>query len=519
MGKGRGKGRGKGQGRTRGAKDFKQRKRRKATQGELANNVAKRDLKRKKVQAEAEAAKQRPVGAIPSAPSGGAAGGRAATSHGDLGSENNIVGGGSDDDISDLNWDAIEAGAGCAGHSHQPQRPGEDDSTQASPSSRDARSPSSRDARSPSSRDARASDPPGFSFYTQRLDAKGDALVDAHGIPLIDCNRGTNDVECIHKQIVTTFGTWCTGVEMSDALMAERRHRYNHNVSARRRLGFPKIGHYDTWLIDSLQLLVERNHGVLLYPEWSNASDYVDTPERFGTVVLHSRELHTAIQDIQLDATPKSDPKRLSEDQQYLCKVMGTKLPLLPVVGAEECQLFSKLVLEMRDRALDMEAMSIEWCKYVNGVTVFPKLPVYLRTYHAKWQKHQRVRDAVRAAAQGAEKLKELNEQMVPSNSAHAGDPNPGACTWVAAVRFPEAFPPPPPDMETEDVAIVAGIAIGGVPVRRDGNKRARGKRGGDQSQRRARRCKLCLQNNKEDQEAEQCPGRNDRKWCVTVPQ
>ena len=142
MGKGRGKGRGKGQGRTRGAKDFKKRKRRKATPCELAKNVAKRDLKRKKVQAEAEAAKQRLVGAIPSAPSGGAAGGRAATSHGDLGSENNIVGGGSDDDISDLNWDAIEAGAGCAGHSHQPQRPGEDDSRQASPSSRDAPAPS-----------------------------------------------------------------------------------------------------------------------------------------------------------------------------------------------------------------------------------------------------------------------------------------------------------------------------------------------------------------------------------------
>ena len=346
-----------------------------------------------------------------------------------------------------------------------------------------------------------ASDPPGFSFYTQRLDAKGDALVDAHGIPLIDCNRGTNDVECIHKQIVTTFGTWCTGVEMSDALMAERRHRYNHNVSARRRLGFPKIGHYDTWLIDSLQLLVERNHGVLLYPEWSNASDYVDTPESFGTVVLHSRELHTAIQDIKLDATPKSDPKRLSEDQQYLCKVMGTKLPLLPVVGAEECQLFSKLVLEMRDRASDMEAMSIEWCKHVNGVTVFPKLPVYLRTYHAKWQKHQRVRDAVRAAAQGAQKLKELNEQLVPTNLA-------------AAVRFPEAMPPPPPDMEPEDVAIVAGIAIGGVPVRRDGERRQQGQRGKDSKQRRAKRCKLCRQNNQPSEEAEQCPGRVCQKLC-----
>ena len=349
-----------------------------------------------------------------------------------------------------------------------------------------------------------ASDPPGFSFYTQRLDAKGDALVDAHGIPLIDCNRGTNDVECIHKQIVTTFGTWCTGVEMSDALMAERRHRYNHNVSARRRLGFPKIGHYDTWLIDSLQLLVERNHGVLLYPEWSNASDYVDTPESFGTVVLHSRELHTAIQDIKLDGTPKSDPRRLSEDQKYLCKVMGTKLPLLPVVGAEECQLFSKLVLEMRDRASDMEAMSIEWCKYVNGVTVFPKLPVYLRTYHAKWQKHQRVRDAVRAAAQGAAKLKELNEQMVSS---------------TPAVLLPPGMPQTPAGMEPEDAAIVAGIAIGGVPVRQNGEKRRKG-RGPDKQQRAPNKCRRCLElfmpQCQALDKAQQCPGRfaKSRRKC-----
>ena len=62
-----------------------------------------------------------------------------------------------------------------------------------------------------------------------------------------------------------TFGEWCTGVEMADMLIAEFRHRYNHRASERRRLGFPRLGHYDTWLVDSIQLLVERNHGVLLY--------------------------------------------------------------------------------------------------------------------------------------------------------------------------------------------------------------------------------------------------------------
>ena len=111
-------------------------------------------------------------------------------------------------------------------------------------------------------------------------------MFDKHGIALLDCRRGTNDTECVHKQIVTTFGTWCTGCEMSDCLMAERTHRYNQRVSERRRIGFPKIGHSDTWLIDSLQIIVEKTHGVLLFPDLSNTSDYLPTEEQMGTVPL-----------------------------------------------------------------------------------------------------------------------------------------------------------------------------------------------------------------------------------------
>ena len=107
-----------------------------------------------------------------------------------------------------------------------------------------------------------ASNPPGYSFYTQRLDNKGELAFDSLGIALINCNHGTNDTECVHKQIVTTFGTWHVGVEMSDWPMAEHRHHYNQGVSERRQAGFPKTGMYDTWLINSIQLLVEKNHGV-----------------------------------------------------------------------------------------------------------------------------------------------------------------------------------------------------------------------------------------------------------------
>ncbi len=131
-----------------------------------------------------------------------------------------------------------------------------------------------------------ALDPPGYSFYTQRLDNKGELAFDSLGIALINCNLGTNDTECVHMQIVTTFVTWYVGVEMSDRLMAEHRHRYNQGVSERRRAGFPKTGMSATWLTDSIQILVEKKHGVLLYPEWWNTSDYMCTSEGFERLLF-----------------------------------------------------------------------------------------------------------------------------------------------------------------------------------------------------------------------------------------
>ncbi len=122
-----------------------------------------------------------------------------------------------------------------------------------------------------------ASDPCVVGFYSQQLTAKGEPACNTHGHAFLDCSRGSNDTECAHKQFITTFGMWNMGVEMSDVLMAEWRHRYNQHVSEQWRLGFLRIGHYDTWLIDYLQIIVERNHGVLLYPDWSNASNYATT--------------------------------------------------------------------------------------------------------------------------------------------------------------------------------------------------------------------------------------------------
>jgi hypothetical protein len=35
-----------------------------------------------------------------------------------------------------------------------------------------------------------------------------------------------------------------------------------------RLVGQPKLGHYNTWLVDKLQLLVEKNHGIASTFPW-----------------------------------------------------------------------------------------------------------------------------------------------------------------------------------------------------------------------------------------------------------
>ena len=76
-----------------------------------------------------------------------------------------------------------------------------------------------------------ASDPCGMTFYSQQ------PAYDSNEHALLDCSRGSNDTECAHKLFITTFGTWNTGVEMSDVLLAEWHHRYNQHVLERQTPG------------------------------------------------------------------------------------------------------------------------------------------------------------------------------------------------------------------------------------------------------------------------------------------
>ena len=193
---------------------------------------------------------------------------------------------------------------------------------------------------------------------------------------------------------------------------------------------------------------------------------------------------------------------------------METKLPLLPVVGKEENQLFERLILTAPQGPLNFENMAIEWCKEVDAVNIFPKLLVYLRTHYSKWQRNQRVRDAVAKAATGEARLRELNAAtfglyLQPSTTTQ---------TAMMGVTLPPTMQQPPCTLLqlAECAVVVGGTMVGGAPPTRGDGNRIKRHRGKDKVGRvRCRRCKYCTQHGKSFEEATNCPGRGGTAMCT----
>jgi hypothetical protein len=150
-----------------------------------------------------------------------------------------------------------------------------------------------------------------------------------------------------------------------------------------------------------------------LYPHKSNASDYKTTNESFDTIALHHRSLHNKLQD----RCREIGPLKLTREQKYIAKAMGTDLPFLPFVHKDEHRAFAKYVLDGKG-VLDFKLASEEWCDVVDGKSIMPKFPAHIRTHNETWSRNKRVEESVKSAKAGHEKLEELNLVISPSSTA-----------------------------------------------------------------------------------------------------
>jgi 3'-5' exonuclease len=416
------------------------------------------------------------------------------------------------------------------------------------------------------------SDPPGHNFYSFDLDSEGAPKVDKYGLKIIRSTRGTSDVENVHRQYATTFDN-VAGVELASALLDERALRHNIHVQKSRVANYPRFGCYDTWLIDKAQNLFRQNHGVQLFPGWSNASDYRDTDESFVTVALHSEALHNALVT-RATKIPMSVLQGYSGDKLFLCKSNGVPVPFLPVCRAAEYKLFTRLMLAPSTTKFDADHFALRWIESVDGVEIFPKHPHHLRNYHKRWERNRRVHQAVAGMKPELEALDRVNKIHTPSDLILAPSGGANATTALADIDdgndvtvgesdvsqmiLPETTPPAhdtpmardpgltaiarrptplsffqaraslPPSLLLPgqhalrpfgelDLMTIQGVSLGdpleffAAPSSRP---KLQGKRGPDMAVRARKTCKICKSKGLSDEIARTCPGRGDRKRC-----
>ena len=70
---------------------------------------------------------------------------------------------------------------------------------------------------------------------------------------------------------------------------------------------------------------------------------------------------------------------KLTADQWFLCRSMGTDLVFLPFATDHEHHAYERCVVNVI--LMYEEKAAIQWCNNVDGVNISPKLPVHLQSY------------------------------------------------------------------------------------------------------------------------------------------
>ena len=169
--------------------------------------------------------------------------------------------------------------------------------------------------------------------------------------------------------------------------------------------------------------------------------------------------------------------------------------------------------------------MAIDWCEKVNGVTIFPKLPVYLRTHFETFEHGQRVRDALKSMAGELEKLTAMEVETrdaaavvtaaasSASSSSGTGEGGGGGMGGGVSALPAQHQPLPPYQGDTEpEHYMVAGLSMNFVAGSfGDSQSGSRG-RGKDKAKRKGRSCGDCTRAGRAG--AAECEGSAGKVKC-----
>jgi hypothetical protein len=167
----------------------------------------------------------------------------------------------------------------------------------------------------------------------------------------------------------------------------------------------------------------------------------------------------------------------LSQELKYLAAETGCSLPFLPIEGKMEIALFHQLQISKKQTDDDM---CMEWMKKVDGVTIFPKLPVHMRMYREQYERFRRSAESVRSVLPERRLLSYLNERLGVSLE-----------DFTAPIRLVNSQM----DKAAKDSASSVSIAepVVDVPQQAKQQRLPKSLRKRDKEPRKARRCSNCL--------------------------
>jgi hypothetical protein len=102
------------------------------------------------------------------------------------------------------------------------------------------------------------SDPKGVHLYFHVLNKDGSFKVDADGLYLWRCVRGTNKNETFHRQLEMYWEPWNVSPKYAYLTLLSFTYRYNVRAAWRNRPNYPYVGHYCLYLINEINCITVR---------------------------------------------------------------------------------------------------------------------------------------------------------------------------------------------------------------------------------------------------------------------
>ncbi|KAJ3315063.1 hypothetical protein HDU76_002283, partial [Blyttiomyces sp. JEL0837] len=156
--------------------------------------------------------------------------------------------------------------------------------------------------------------------------------VDKDGLNLYSSCRGTGDDESYHRLLEVVISCFNAGPFYICALLAYLRHCSNIGASERYRQNFPKIGHFDHFLIDQINEITLRIYGFRIHRWWPHSSLCLATSETFGITPCVPRD--------QYENFASDDIKDYPTVYKAIAQKTKVKVPYLPIHTKEEFALF-----------------------------------------------------------------------------------------------------------------------------------------------------------------------------------